>query len=493
MSILDFDDYDIDPPEPEVPNIPVVEPNVEVKPKKKQQYQSAIVDINETLPKNTITLISGASMVGEYYSQLLGIDDAPKHFQLSQADALQQYNLISNFEVKLQGELSYSEVKERGQSIINGTVRIYPTITPNIGDLLVLDTGDERPMAFRVMDKTRLGRFDESAYDLEIRSGWYWEDIKPILERRIINHYYYRRDNYNEGAIILAEDSVDLESLIQFKSTLLQTYFQWFYSGQYKTITFNPEPGKPTSEVYDPFVADVMVNLCDPEDLLPPITLLDCGKPTIEIQTVFDAIMRPDLTSPKQVITETRELSALRMGGNRNYSCILYSGIEKYVWPVVEPNVEELARGKTRWNLMSELSKPLPEEPDKVITERAWDDNQVWEDDELLGGDYVDYEKPLDPNIKYMSESITKCPSDDFYYVLSAAWYQSNDKCKSRLEKLVDAYLGNEVISPKELLNEIKSLLSIWDNFDISKMKEAERFYYHTPIVLMLLNVLTRK
>lgn len=425
-------------------------PKVEVP----REYTSVAADSRDVNISQILTEISGDSYFGDWFSQLLGKSDAPKDFQLNQNEVYQQYNRINNFETKLQGSLQFSKNKQDGTTTVTGTLRLYPSIVPNVGDVFVADTGDNRLTAFSVTSVTELSRFKKTVYEVEITSKFYYDEIKEELDDRVVETYYFSRSHLNQNGLIHSSDVEWVTELKRLRGVLTEQFNYHFLD--YSTNTYLVE--KDFKRVYDEFVVRAFSDATAKQTT--NVTVYETQEPRLPIRTVYDLndIVNGNLAGMQQEmrLVETKDCGAYNL-----YNSIRWADIQDYVWPVTEPTMAQMDAGLDHRSLRKYLSPPLNRAPET--------------------------KEDINPEVKpsYISGSTIKSPSEDFYYVLSAAWYQCEPSLYSRLESILGGLSKDKAFCLFDLYEEAKSLAE--------EKEDLERVFYHTPLVLMLINIVIRR
>lgn len=92
-------------------------------------YQHSTVNTRFIASSSVITYIPGFEYTIDYYSQVLGLDEAPAPYNPTQLAVYQSYHLINKYQLKLQGELSKSFDDKDNTMSLTGNAIMYVCYT----------------------------------------------------------------------------------------------------------------------------------------------------------------------------------------------------------------------------------------------------------------------------------------------------------------------------------------------------------------------------
>ena len=133
------------------------------------EMKTALVQTRFQPRQSLLTMVQGSILIIDLFPQLLGTSDAAK-IQQQELDApWQQYNLIKDMEVRLQGDFSFSPNDETAGRLVTGEFIMYPGIVPNIGDMFLADAGDGRRGVFTFTKATPLSYYQQTCYSVQFQ------------------------------------------------------------------------------------------------------------------------------------------------------------------------------------------------------------------------------------------------------------------------------------------------------------------------------------
>lgn len=231
-------------------------------------YKTVTINEKEIPKHQLLAYISGSSWSVNYYQQVLGEDDDVKEYDPDQSPIYQQYNLIRNLELRVDGELSNEFDSEKNLTSITGSANIYPSVIPNVGDLFVAECGKGRVGLFSISDVDRKSFNRQSVFGIRY-SCIAFLDQSPHkfkdLKNKVIREYIFNKDRLlNNGVPVLTiKENNQYVSLISEYKRMVKYYINNFFEDDINTFAI---PGQTTFS-YDHYVAEFIIKIIGTEDL----------------------------------------------------------------------------------------------------------------------------------------------------------------------------------------------------------------------------------
>jgi len=434
----------------------VVTPNLVINP---TPYETPVVDTRKEGYDAIATYLAGSKMAADVYRQVQRRDSAPKSFQRDLPFAFGQLELIRGFEFVVTSPITYQQNSgdQRGFSA-TGSAQCYSIVTLNQGDVFLADIGDGRNAIFQITSSSKSTIRPESTSTIEFKASFLLTpEYKQALDERVIETFYFSRENFRNGVkCLLTDEDVNVfRRLNKAHSRLINLYFRDFYNEQYKTLLVPDQ----ASATYDPFLANYIKATVDPQThpRVIEIVLLGLGgDPSNDQQSIYDVILDRD---PDLLYSVAKRMGVADVSIYRQrplFKGIYYSGVQGVVTAI-----------DAVWN----ADKPNMGGHETVsITQGGYRQGAVR--DNLPNLDLTtDADKPAQRAMIY---PVTQ----DDYYVLSKAFYEDLPE-KSLLEQLLHDRLNNRTIDLGQLAD-LADAAHTWMNVD--------RFYY-IPIILTLIKL----
>lgn len=421
------------------PSNPPSIPDTPKTPADEKAYVTSTVDSRKIPLANLIANIEGQNWTVDYFSQVLGRDDAPKSIDIDLSPSLQQYHRIKELKVKVQQPLDYEFIKERQGNRLTGTAIITPgTVVPTRSDCFIADKGNGAAGLFVITDVTPLTHLMDRCYEVTYSStGSFDEKFASLVEKTVkTSHYVEDFLIHGQNPVISSETLVTKTELNNMGFYIVNAFADQFVSNNEQRSVMVPEQ---TDATHDIFLAEFIGRLVDTSQYA---SLRGANWHSIPTsngnnqRTLWDLLidLKPLDTSMLGNLTATH-LKPVNTWEFRNapwFRGIYYSRIKKMMWFI---------------------------DDDRQL-------NLLERDSEFTSS--TDDIKPVDV---------------DDYYVLSESFYKSNKEQCSLLERMLLSMLERSSVSSKDLLRLCQESFN-WP--------DLERFYY-TPILIALLQYTTRR
>lgn len=453
--------------------MPVVDPTEQVEPITvpvpvqitAPQYRGVTVDTRYVPQSALLTHLEGSSWTVNYYSQVLGEDNAVEGQDVTRSEIYQQYRLIKGFEFKVTTPLSTSQDPVSKSMQMTGGANVYPFVVPNVGDMFLADMGDGKEGLFKVTSSERRSIMKDTAHAIE----YMWIDYstpqrRGDLGQKTVQTLYFVRDflMHGQNPLLVEEDYRNAKELVERYHEMAGVYFRAFTSDEFRTMLLPAQVG-PT---YDPFMMAAVkshFSTWDAPELRHLRTLNVGGDNAMRSLTLWEVLSK---RQPRLLKGAARRMGLVMA---RSFSSpadpmmegIYWSGLSYVVYPkdpTINVNLEDVVVKK------EVVLDEIVDSASKILSL-----NDLIGLQELAGLPYDD--APL----------IHQVLVDD-HYVFSQAFYDQSSTGQSKLELAVGDYLNGRAISHK-------LLLAFCDTYHA--WGGLERFYY-MPIVLLLIKASIR-
>ena len=440
-------------------------------------YRHSVVDTKITPLASLISHVSGSSIVGDYYSQVVSADEELSEFQPNQLAPYQQYHLIKDLESKLQGSLNTSIDSATGVATITGSAIIYPKLTPNRGDVYILDTGDGRAGQFTVTNITILSLFKETCYEIDIELSRYVDQaLIDNINSKVVKTSVFHKDFlvYGQNPIIAEESLVALKELKALENTILNHWINSFYSVEFSTFMVPGQEGA----TYDPYVTRMFFHIYNTTDhrVFNKVKIINVdGVKEANQLSIFDVLLQRDISLLPDVFRTPFLIDTGSFSTDPLLKSARYSGA-RYV----------VGAKKTLANVDDEYA-PIPTLTTGIEMRELND-----YDFSLASGIYNNLindfvypgEEALPSSSVFVTEEVPYLHAirSTSPYVFSPSFYDNDVNGYSKFEHLVKVYLNDGTINRTVLYGFCNSFQS-WGRL--------EKFYY-MPVLLILIKVAQR-
>lgn len=362
------------------PAPPPPKPEIDVKPRTMaESMQSCIVDLKDPDLGLLATSIGGYRLKGDYYSQVLGANDAPSIFDMLQSPVYQQYQRIRNFELFLDGSLNQSATQESTEFTIDGSGTMMPGLIPNVGDVFVFDLGNGNIAVSSVTSVERLSYFMQAAHKVQIKVTRYLTpDMQTNLDQKVVKEYVYSLESLALGTspIISPEASEDRSVLARLRQDIIDAFVAEFYDVEINTFLV----GGGTSPTYDPFAIRAWFSLVSTDDhpIMSKAIPLNCSDYELaHVKSVWDALILQNPALLKLSMSEVGLFHVKRFNSRPLLRSVRFSKVQF----VVVPRPEAFGAHKSVRNypvpeaLSLALSLPMGHTPHYVLSEAFYQDN----------------------------------------------------------------------------------------------------------------------
>lgn len=474
MGLILDDDEDQSSPQPTMPAIPAVH---EV-----EEYKSAVVETSRFPLKNLLAYAEGSKWTVDYYSQVLGKDDAPRVFSLETSPVMQQYHLIKSMELRVTSALEQTQDKENNAFNITGVSTVLPgTVIPNVGDVFLADFGDGREAFISVTEVETLSIMMDTGYTINYRVIALNDKSRvDNLNDKVIKTSVFRRELLSNGKnpVVIPSVSHTLDQINFHTQKLLVAWFSQFISKRHKLILV-PEQQEPT---YDFFLVKALTTFVGVwgNNALRGLTYPSLNEMLVyKTPSVWDVLLSGIQLDSNDIF---KEVGVTGTSIVRNYPALMgifYSPLKRLIYPKDNPydvdddhNVDTVPLIGDLQTLTESLS----------ITSAL--SNSPLNADPEVDEETPDEEEPVLEETPELQEKEDIYPvTVDSYYVFSEAFYTGNVEDQSKLEYFTTQMLNNKAIN----LGDILSLL-----LKSKDWGHLERFYY-IPVLVILVGYVKRR
>lgn len=308
------------------------------------EFQGVTVDTKYTPLTSLLSHIEGASWTVNYYSQVLGKDNALAGQSVDRSAVYQQYKLIEGLELKVTTALNTTQDTTTKEFTTSGQANIYPCgLIPNEGDHFIADVGDGREAVFEITSSEQRSIRKDAAYTIDYVLVSYSEQDNRIadLNSKVVEYLHYVADFliHGQNPFITTDEKVQLDRLALAYSEVMSYYFTRFVSRDLRTLVL---PGQELS-MYDPFLTSTVLKMFRDENHpnIKFIRELNVGEDdNYALPNIWTALLykrRLDLTDAMQRVGL---VSSGSFTLDPMMDSLRYSGVRYAVYPA-DPNKSE--------------------------------------------------------------------------------------------------------------------------------------------------------
>lgn len=330
MARIDFDN-----PEPEVrPQTPVVTLS-------EPAYKHSIVDSEHQPFSALLTHIEGISWTTNYYSRILSENEELQTYDPNQLAIYQQWHLVNNYVMKLQGSLSTSPDNETNEMTVTGTAYLFPYMRPNVGDFFIADIGDGRAGQFTVTEVTRKTILKESCFEItfilarEVKN----KRDEGLMDYKVVKESYFVQDfmTYGQNPILIESDYFKLKNANRLFLDSLDDYIAEFHSRTFNTLLV-PGFAVPT---YDPFAVKALFQIVERDMNTRIQTIKEVNVDELKEyyrSSIWYVLINAERGYYHQVWRNANPVGKTAFNINPHFESFRYSGISQCVKPVDSVN-----------------------------------------------------------------------------------------------------------------------------------------------------------
>lgn len=429
----------------EAPKEPVYNANIAP-----EKYKHAVVDSKKVPIDSMIVYMEGMVWKCDYYSQVLDQDQEISDFNPSQTSPYQQYQVLRNYELKLQGDISRSFDQAQNRATVTGTAITYPGLIPNKGDVIIADIGDGRAGRFTVTSTNQKTIFSNSVYEIDFElAGFMNATIEKEIDKRVVRTSYFDKDflTYGQNPVLIPED---YKIQLDLKDKIHDTLGAWlgeFYNHEIRTIGVPYSPG---TYVFDPFVTSLITRVFTVQDnpLIGNISMYNCDEFAMaNYVDIWDSILEGEAYMLDMSFKRYQLVNTNNFEHNLMLRNIKFSKIDYTVLPSININ---------------SLNDPL--------------DILKYSTGTPLTGLLLDKEKI----VARQKELNIECPFyyDSLDYVVSENVYLMNDKPVTPIEQELRSYFKTGAVDIKVILRYVNNA---------KEMTPIQRFYLMPVCLLMMI------
>lgn len=252
---------------------------------------------------------------------------------------------INEFELTIpQGEnLSLTYDSTSAESEVKGSALVYPGISPNIGDMFLMDMNNGQFGLFFVVEITPLAVHQDRVHRIDYVLKKYFDtETKEFLKQATVDVKWFDKAVYMSGsrALLTSDDVITLNDLRSTRLNVIRDYVNRFYNSSDKSF-WHP------NGYYDPYIVKFIQYTVDtkdlkyrPSQLLPEVVndwnftiwarLLEIKNKSIRDLCAFNSLVRSIrmLNSPMVTpVTSGTILTLIKDPNNEIYDDIMYEYI----------------------------------------------------------------------------------------------------------------------------------------------------------------------
>jgi hypothetical protein len=434
-------------------------------------FKSTIIDTVYDPVASLLQYIEGSPVVVDYWGQVKGADQVPDSLDVHKHPIYSQYINIREMEIRLQGDVAYTQTDQTNESQLQGTAVLYPGIIPNKGDVFIMDIGDGRAGVFHVVEVERKTIRRDTCFEITFHWKGYPDDHRNLyaeLKKRAVRVVNFKKEFLNHGKnhLLTNEDVGVLEVMDRRVSELTSIYFAQFYDNE--TRTFLMPNDATLGRFYDHYVVKTFISTTDTEThpLITNLKLYNVdGAENMNDLNFWSLLTKMDF-SLLPVLTKKMWMAYSKAFPRWPvYGGVYHSKIDSVVYP--------LNRTPGCYNEVSSGGFPMYELlPPSIL--------DVFRRTVLTGFDQpIPDEDGLPEDPALIKPPLIHPVNKDNFYVLSQAFYEKAATGQSVLELITSNVLSRKVY-------DYKYLIEVCD--DIHNWTPLDRFYY-IPLLLILLKI----
>lgn len=230
---------------------PVAPMVVDTPPKAVSDSVDSIIHVPRVEIAQALQYVEGTNWSVDYYSQVGTADSEVLGLQTGSAGVAQQYTLIRNLEIKLQGSMSATQDQQTNNMSYTGTALIYAGVIPNKGDCFVANMENGNSYLFKLTSTEKKQVFKEAVYEVNFEVQSDQQAQLEILNSKIARTHHFMKEYLAFGKNPVIQDN-QYQSSINAQQTwreMLGEYLNMFFSDEKQTLIV---PGK--NIIYDPYV-----------------------------------------------------------------------------------------------------------------------------------------------------------------------------------------------------------------------------------------------
>jgi hypothetical protein len=407
------------------------------------EYKGITVDTRYTPARALLTHIEGMAWTVNYYSQVLGKDNALSSQNVDRSAVFQGYKRVIALELKVTTALNTVQDQQTKNFSVTGQANLIPCgLIPNEGDCFIADVGDGREAVFEITNSEKRSIYKDGAYVVDYKLLDYSEQDARIADLTIktVEELQFDRASLEAGqkGLIHSTDFAITQKLRAYYAEMSDFYFSRFYSNKRATLLLPAQ----NAEIYDPFLTSAVLRMFrdEPHENIRRIRELNVFEDdNYDTPTVWTALRnkrRKELIGGMQRVglVATKHFSP-----NPKLNSVRYSGVQYVVYPV-DPNKSEDYQRR-------DLTKPMAVESIQLSPTRIVSLTDLIQVTELNGLPSFDAQAIL--------------PSQKGTYIFSPAFYDQAYDSQSALELAFNAYLDDKAYNMK-LLRELCVSYTSW-------------------------------
>lgn len=429
------------------------------------EMRSAVVETRFNPVQDLITNISGARLVIDCYSQLLGSSDHPRALDIELPPAQQQYNRIQNMEVRQQGDLSQSLDESTNEFTVTGEFITYAGFyVPNVGDMYVMDVGQGEWGIAAATQASPLTIYKQTCYRVQFRVLYRMDSMRlKNLQDKVVDQMHFVMDFLRAGKnpVIVDQEHDRYRRLDRLHSAMVADYVRSFFSDVNKTLIIPGQDGG----AYDPFLVKAVLSLLQVTDH--PL-MGELSRHAVDVQyaykttTIWDALLQVE---PSYLYLATQRVGLVTKNLIRDRS--VFGGAYWHQFKQVMFPLDSRIDADTQFTrVMLPTEKKLEDggapltDIERLIINTADSVNMAIVDE---------YSSPEEP-------PMIPVVNQDLFYVFTEAFYKKDTANMSQLELFVWSVLDHNEIDVEKLYAFV-DMSRRWDRL--------ERFYY-VPVLIWL-------
>lgn len=300
------------------------------------RYKHNIIDTSVNNLSTILTSIAGSSYNVDYYSQRLSSSDELRAFDPGEVSAYRQYQVIKNYEFKLQAEISKSYDDKDNRLTATGTAITYPGLIPNKFDMFIGDIGDGLAGLFTITRAVKKTYFQQTCHEIDFELMYILDaSLEKSINAHVVETTHFVKDYISFGANpVLVDERYNASKTMQSLLTdTLAEYLSEFYSYEYNTLLVPCDQLK----AYDPFLVSFLLMIFDVNDhpLLSKIKQYNTDDPNMnKYINIWNVLLKQQSRLLDNCFTHIQLIPVKMFSTNPMLQTVAYSGLDRIVLPI---------------------------------------------------------------------------------------------------------------------------------------------------------------
>ena len=202
---------------------------------------------------------TGTPVIVEYFrksASYINNQTIDTSFSLERAAVHSSFDLIHNFEIRMQDQLEIKIDQETTETSIIGSAIVYPGLKPNVGDIFYLKLPDNNIGVFNVNQTEPMSIHRGTNYKIDFHLDGMLDDVSDAKIRESVSEeLWFDKQSYFGSEVGLLTDTSynQLSDLTRYRKAIISRLMNQFYNTTEKSL-IRPD------NVYDPYLIEYLSN-----------------------------------------------------------------------------------------------------------------------------------------------------------------------------------------------------------------------------------------